>query len=69
METGEVLLGNGKIIGTRALKYVYKQRFRFPDQREAVVVNKLAVEYRKIQAITNGIIDADSALNNKGRIS
>ena len=69
LDTGEVLLGNGKIIGTRALKYVYKQRFRFPDQREAVVVNKLALEYRKIQAITNGIIDTDSALNNKGRIS
>lgn len=69
LDTGEVLLGNGKIIGTRALRYVYKQRFRFPDQREAVVVNKLAVEYRRIQAITNGIIEADSALSSKGRIS
>ena len=62
LETGEVLLGNGKIIGTRALKYVYKQRFRFPDQREAVVVNKLAVEYRKIQAITNGVIEENNLM-------
>ena len=54
LETGEVLLGNGKIIGSRALKYLYKQRFRFADSRESVVVNKIAVEYRKIKAITNG---------------
>jgi hypothetical protein len=60
LETGEVLLGNGKIIGTRALKYVYKQRFRFPDSREAVVVNKLAMEYRKIKAITNGSVDQEN---------
>lgn len=68
LETGEVLLGNGKIIGTRALKYVYKQRFRFPDQREAVVVNKLALEYRKIQAITNGIVE-ETNKTMKGGIS
>lgn len=54
METGEVLLGNGKIIGSRALKYLYKQRYRFPDSRESVVVNKIALEYRKIKAIANG---------------
>ena len=46
LETGEILLPNGKIIGSRALKYIYKQRFRVEDNREAVVVNKLAVEYR-----------------------
>jgi hypothetical protein len=56
LETGEVLLGNGKIIGSRALKYLYKQRYRFPDSRESVVVNKIALEYRKIKAITNGTI-------------
>ncbi len=57
LETGEVLLGNGKIIGSRALKYIYKQRYRVADSREAVVVNKIAVEYRRIKAITNGSIE------------
>lgn len=54
LETGEILLGNGKIIGARSLKYIYKQRFRVPDSREAVVVNKLSLEYRRLKAITNG---------------
>jgi hypothetical protein len=59
LETGEILLPNGKIIGTRALKYIYKQRFRVEDNRESVVVNKLAVEYRQLKAITNGIEEKD----------
>lgn len=67
LETGEVLLGNGKIIGSRALKYLYKQRFRFPDSRESVVVNKIALEYRKIKAITNGTVTEDEF--GRGRIS
>ncbi len=54
LETGEILLGNGKIIGARSLKYIYKQRFRVADSREAVVVNKLSLEYRRLKAITNG---------------
>ena len=66
LETGEVLLGNGKIIGARSLKYIYRQRFRPLDNREAVVVNKLSLEYRKIKAITNGQV-ADEYT--KGRIS
>ena len=51
LETGEIKLGNGKIIGTRELKYIYKQKFRMPDTREAVLINKLALEYRKIRSI------------------
>jgi pre-60S factor REI1 len=54
LDTGEVLLGNGRIIGARSLKYIYRQRFRPTDNREAVVVNKLSLEYRRIKAITNG---------------
>jgi hypothetical protein len=54
-------LPNGKIIGSRSLRYIYKQRFRPTDLRENVVVNKLALEYRKIQAITNGIIEEKGA--------
>ncbi len=41
-------------IGTRDLWYIYKQRFRVSDSRESVIVNKLALEYRKIKAISNG---------------
>lgn len=62
LETGEILLPNGKIIGSRSLRYIYKQRFRPSDLRENVVVNKLALEYRKIQAITNGVIEEKGAL-------
>ena len=51
LETGEIKLGNGKIIGNRELKYIYKQKFRMPDTREAVLINKLALEYRKIRSI------------------
>ena len=54
LETGEIKLGNGKIIGTRELKYIYKQKFRLPDKREAVIVNKLSLEYRRLKALTNG---------------
>lgn len=54
LETGEIQLGNGKIIGARSLKYIYKQRYRLDDTREAVVVNKLALEYRRLKAITDG---------------
>ncbi|CDW78361.1 zinc finger protein 622-like [Stylonychia lemnae] len=51
LETGEIKLGNGKIIGTRELRYIYKQKFRMPDTREAVLINKLALEYRRIRSV------------------
>lgn len=38
-------------IGTRELHYIYKQKFRMPDTREAVLINKLALEYRKIRCM------------------
>lgn len=68
LETGEILLGNGKIIGARSLKYIYKQRFRLADSRESVVVNKLALEYRRIKAIANGEANPEAAIF-KGKIS
>lgn len=68
LETGEILLGNGKIIGARSLKYIYKQRFRLADSRESVVVNKLAIEYRRIKAIANGEANPEAAIF-KGKIS
>ena len=54
LETGEILLSNGNIIGTKSLAYIYRQRFRPNDKREAVVINKLQVEYRRMHAIANG---------------
>ena len=33
---------------------MFKQKFRPVDTRESVLINKLAVEYRNIQALTNG---------------
>jgi predicted DNA-binding protein (UPF0251 family) len=61
-------LGNGKIIGTRSLRYIYKQRFRPTDDRESVVVNKLSLEYRKLKAIRYGDEDANQ-IAVKGKIS
>lgn len=44
---GELKLPSGKIIGHRDYKYIYRQRPVLPDDREAVVINKLMMEYRK----------------------
>lgn len=44
---GELKLPSGKVVGHRDFKYIYRQRPRLPDEREAVVINKLAIEYRK----------------------
>ena len=49
LDTGELKLPNGKIIGHRDYKHIYRQRNRLPDEREAVVINKLALEYRQMQ--------------------
>jgi hypothetical protein len=54
LNTGEIQLGNGKILGHRQFHYIYKQKPRLKDDREAVLVNKIAVEYRKLKAIANG---------------
>ena len=49
LDTGELKLPNGKIIGHRDYKHIYRQKQRLPDEREAVVINKLALEYRQMQ--------------------
>lgn len=54
MDTGEIKLPNGRIIGHRDFKYIYKQKLRVPDKRECILINKLSLEYRKIRAIMNG---------------
>lgn len=51
LPSGEVLLGNGKIMGTRQFHYIYKQKPRLPDTREAVLINKMALQYRRLRAI------------------
>ena len=49
LSTGELKLPNGKIIGHRDYKHIYRQRARLPDEREAIVINKLALEYRQMK--------------------
>lgn len=49
LSTGEIKLPNGKIIGHRSFKHIYKQRLRIEDDREQVVINKLAIEYRRLR--------------------
>ena len=54
LPSGEVRLGNGKVMGTRKWHYIYKQRPRPQDERESVLLNKIALEYRRLRAIQNG---------------
>ena len=54
LPSGEVKLGNGKIMGHRQFHYIYKQKPRLPDERESVVINKIALEYRRLRALQNG---------------
>lgn len=65
LHTGEIKLPSGKIIGHRNFKHIYKQRPRLPDEREAVVINKMALEYRRMKAIENGTISAKDNLPTK----
>jgi hypothetical protein len=51
MSTGEIKLAGGKIIGHRDYKYIYKQHYKRPESREAVLINKLALEYRKMNVV------------------
>merc|ERR1711862_722746 len=60
LATGEIRLPNGKIIGHRDYKHIYRQRTRLPDQREAIVINKLALEYRKAKMEENGVVAVSS---------
>ena len=55
LSTGEIKLPSGKIIGHRDFRHIYRQRTRAPDMREAIVINKLALEYRKAEAKANGV--------------
>lgn len=56
LSTGEIKLPNGKIIGHRDYRHIYRQRTRLPDQREAIVINKLALEYRRASAAEGGAV-------------
>jgi len=56
LPTGEIKLPSGKIIGHRDYRHIYRQRTRLPDQREAIVINKLALEYRKAKQEESGVV-------------
>jgi len=62
MSTGEVRLGNGKIMGHRKYNNIYKQKPRLPDERDSILINKIAVEYRKLRAIQRGDIKVGTQL-------
>lgn len=51
LPSGEVRLGNGKVIGTRRWHYLYKQKLRLPDERESIVIGKLMLEQKKMMAL------------------
>ena len=51
LPTGEVKLPNGKIMGKRDYHYIYKQKAKVVDDRESVIINKIAQEYRNLRAI------------------
>lgn len=46
LETGELLLPNGKIIGHRQFRHIYNQHFTVRDKKEAQIIQKLALEYK-----------------------
>lgn len=50
LDTGEVQLPNGKQIGHRQWAREYKQRVPFRDIKEAKLIRKLGIEYRKLGA-------------------
>jgi hypothetical protein len=56
LDTGELRLPSGKIIGHRDYRHIYRQRNRLPDEREAVVINKLALEYRRMKHGGDGTV-------------
>lgn len=54
MDTGEIKLPNGKIIGHRQFKHIYRQRLRIQDEKETALINKLAIEYGRIREYLKG---------------
>jgi len=48
---GEVRLANGKLIGNRAYKDIYKQNYKPQDSREMVLINRVAAQYRQLNVM------------------
>mmetsp|Transcript_24200 Transcript_24200/g.21502 ORF Transcript_24200/g.21502 Transcript_24200/m.21502 type:complete len:278 (+) Transcript_24200:1-834(+) len=48
LDTGEIKLASGKIIGHRQWAREYKQRIPLRDIKEAIVIRKLGIEYKKL---------------------
>lgn len=68
LPSGEVRLGNGKVIGTRRWHYLYKQKLKLPDERESVVIGKLMLEQKKMMALQNGGV-GDQRDNSSGYLA
>lgn len=56
LDTGEVKLPGGKIIGHRQWVREYNQKLNFKDVKEQQVIKKLGIEYKKMGADNNGTI-------------
>ncbi len=50
LDTGELLLSNGKLIGHRMYQYIYKQRLPTKDERTGVAINQEHIEALKARA-------------------
>ena len=48
--TGEIKLGD-KVIGHRQWNYIYKQKYKAPEERETQLIKKLAIEYQKMNIV------------------
>eukprot|EP00708_Paratrimastix_pyriformis_P002790 GAFH01001547.1.p2 GENE.GAFH01001547.1~~GAFH01001547.1.p2 ORF type:complete len:441 (-),score=206.89 GAFH01001547.1:236-1513(-) len=46
--SGELVLSNGAQLGTRELARYYRQKFRPPETRKAVLVNAMVAKYRQL---------------------
>ena len=63
LANGEVKLGNGKIIGARKFKHLYRQKLAPEDNRESVVIGKLRLEYKKVMMLENGGVGDKPGIN------
>ena len=51
LETGEIKLPSGKVIGHRQWAREYKQRLSLRDEKEQMVMQKLGIEYGKLGTV------------------
>lgn len=65
LDTGEIKLANGKIIGHRQWMKEYKQHLPLFDRKERQVMQKLGIEYKKMGQIALASFDHSVVLSSK----